>query len=486
MKRILIGNFLLRLGVHSIERVAGLVVVPILIARIGVDGYGYYGLANGIILLFVNILCLRFTMAMIRFYPGERGMAGDVIAAGFLYWLGFASVTGAVVAIAPAQLAELAFADSAKQSLLVLSVAVGLLTTLYEFVTATLRAENRFVLMSGVEAGERLLFIGGCVLALWLWQPTVELVLLVLLGGTILRLGVMSYPSLRGLRLRQPDARLFGSMLLFCLPFLPYLASVWIIERSPFFFVAQKLGPESTGILMLAFTLASVLAAVTSPLQTTLFPMLSRAFDENRIDDVREYMSIALRMTLSFCAFGSLTLIIGTRPLLEILGIEAATPPRLLGGITCLALSLGALRQLVINLLHVEKKTASLVWVAILGAGVAVASSALLLPPLGLVGPAAGMAAGTLVQVFAMTRYASMSLVAAPTRGYAAALTISLLAAVGIQLLCLQFGAQIYFAGFLVSIGVFVVGHYFLGGLSDPERQALRLRLHSMRGRASG
>jgi O-antigen/teichoic acid export membrane protein len=486
MKRILIGNFFLRLGVHFIERVAGLVVVPILIARIDVDGYGYYGLANGVILLFVNILCLRFTMAMIRFYPGDRGEAGSVVMAGLLYWVGFAAFTSAAVAIAPARMAELAFADPGKQMLLVLSVAAGLLTTLYEFVTATLRAENRLALMSGVDAGERLLFIGGCVLALWIWQPTVELVLIVLIAGTTLRLAVMSYPALRGLKLRLPDARLFGSMLLFCLPFLPYLASVWLIERSPFFFVAQRLGAESTGILMLAFTLASVLAAVTSPLQTTLFPMLSRAFDQNRVEDVREYMSIALRMTVSFCAFGSLTLVIGTRPLLEILGIEAATPPRLLGGVMCLALSLGALRQLVINLLHVEKKTASLVWVAIVGAGVAAATSALLLPPLGLVGAAAGMAAGTLVQVIAMTRYASMRLVAVPTRGYLFALAASLLAALVIQLVCLQFGARIYLVGVCVSTVVVAISHFLLGGVSDAERQALRARLDSMRGKALG
>jgi O-antigen/teichoic acid export membrane protein len=486
MKRLLIGNFFLRLGVHFVERVAGLVVVPILIAQIGVSGYGYYGLANGVILLFVNILCLRFTMAMIRFYPGTRAEAGPVMAAGFLYWLGFTAVTAGVIAMAPARLAELAFADPGKQLLLVLSVAVGLLTTLYEFVTATQRAENRFGLMSAVDAGERLLFIGACVLALWWWKPTVELVLLVLLAGTTLRLGVMLYPSLRGLKLRLPDPQLFRSMLIFCLPFLPYLASVWLIERSPFFFVAQQLGAESTGILMLAFTLASVLAAVTSPLQTTLFPMLSRAFDSNRIDDVREYMSIAIRMTLSFCAFGSLTLIIGTRPLLDLLGIAAATPPRLLGGLMCLAMTLGAMRQLVINLLHVEKKTASLVWVAILGAAVAAVLATVLLPSLGLTGAAASMAAGTGVQVAAMMRHASLRLVAVPTRGYMFALTTSLLVALGIQLLCLQFSGGIYLAGLCLSAVAFALGHYLLGGLSDGERQALHLRLASARNKPAG
>lgn len=479
MKRVLISNFLLRLSVHFVERVAGLVIVPILIAHIGVDGYGYYGLANGVVLLFTNILCLRFTMAMVRFYPGSRDTAGSVMAAGLLYWLVFTAATAGVIAIAPSRLAELAFADAGKVNLLLLAVSTGLLITLYEFVTATLRAENRFALMSAVDAGERILFIAACLLAFGVWQPTVEVVLFVLLMGTALRVLSLIYPSFRDVRFRLPQTTLFKAMLLFCLPFLPYLASVWIIERSPFFMVAQQLGHESAGTLMLAFTLASVLAAVTSPLQTTLFPMLSRAFDQGRIADLREYMSIAMRLTLSACVFGTLTLLIGTRPLLSILGIEAVAPSTLLGATLCLAVSLGAMRQLVINLLHVEKKTASLVWIAVLGATIAAATSALLLPRLGLVGAAMGMVAGTGAQVLAMTRRVSANLVSLPTRAYALALTASAAVAIGIQLLTLRSSDVVYIGGVLSSGIAFAVCHGVLGGISNSEKEAIRLRVIS-------
>src|SRR5687768_6523296 len=173
MKLLLIGNFLMRLGVHFVERLAGIVIVPILIAKIGVEGYGYYGLANGVILLFVNIICLRFTMAMIRFYPGPRAEAGPVIVAGLLYWVAFSVVTVLVIVMAPAKLSSLTFADPSKTGLLLLAAGVGLLTTFYEFITATLRAENRLVLLSGVDASERILFIAGCLLAFWIWQPSV-------------------------------------------------------------------------------------------------------------------------------------------------------------------------------------------------------------------------------------------------------------------------------------------------------------------------
>src|SRR5687768_9497412 len=155
MKKALLNNFILRLGVHFIERLSGLIIVPILITHVGVEGYGLYGLASGVIMLFVNIICLRFTMAMIRFYPGSRAAAGQTIAAGLLYWCVFSTVTVLVLLIAPQALAELLFADGTKTRLLFLSVGVGLISTLYEFASVTLRAENRFVGLSVIDAAER-------------------------------------------------------------------------------------------------------------------------------------------------------------------------------------------------------------------------------------------------------------------------------------------------------------------------------------------
>ena len=479
MKRLLIGNFLLRLGVQFVERVAGLVIVPVLIVRIGVDGYGFYGLANGVILLFVNIICLRFTMAMIRFYPGSRDKAGSVVVAGFSYWLLFAVISVVVVAAMPATLSSLAFADPGKASLLMLAVCAGLLTTFYEFLTATLRAENRLMLMSAVDAGERLLFVGACIVALSVWEPSVEMVLGILCAGTALRIALLLYPSLRGLKFEAPSLSLFRSMLLFCLPFLPYLASVWLIERSPFFIVAREWGAESAGILMLAFTLASILAAVTIPLQTTLFPMLSRAYDDNRIDDVRAYMSIALRMTISFCVFGTLTLVVGTDPLLALLQIQESAPPRLLGAAMCLVITLGAFRQLVINLLHIEKKTASLIWIAVAGAVLAAVAAVVLPPAFGLIGAALAMALGTAVQVIGMARKASLSLVEPPSAGYLRSIAASTLAALAIQLVAMHAGNWIYVGGIVVSGLVFLLLHYSFGGLTPSEKMAVEARISS-------
>src|SRR5688572_28976162 len=130
MKRVLLSNFLLRLGTQFVERLVGLVIVPILIANVGVDGFGYYGLANGVMLFFVNIASLRFTLAMSRFFPRQRPEAGGVVVAGLVYWTAVSAIAGLVLALASDRLAQSVFGDADQVRLIVLAVCAGLLMTL--------------------------------------------------------------------------------------------------------------------------------------------------------------------------------------------------------------------------------------------------------------------------------------------------------------------------------------------------------------------
>lgn len=475
MKRVLLNNFFLRLGVHFVERVSGLIVVPILITHVGVGGYGLYGLASGVIMLFVNIVCLRFTMAMIRFYPGARAAAGQTMAAGLLYWCAYSTASMLLLLIAPETLAALLFADATKTRLLFLSVGVGLLSTLYEFASATLRAENRFVGLSIIDAAERVFFVLGCLLVFSLGGASVEAALWVLGAGNAVKLAAVLGPSLRGVKFELPSGRLLRDMFLFCIPFLPHLSAIWLIERAPFFFVAQDLGDRATGVLTLAFTIGSILAAIVYPLQTTLFPMLSRAHDEGKPEDLRELMSVALRLTLSCAVFGTLSLTLGAKPLIELLNIDEALPPAALIFAMCLAFSMSALRQLATNLVHVEKRTAVLWWIAPLSAGVAVATTLFLLGRIGLLGAAIGMIVGTGVQALATLRCVTPGLAPRLSRKYLITLILMAAAALAMQWVCVMLGPVAYVIGLVASAVLFAWGHYALGGLTEAERAAVNV-----------
>ena len=480
MKLVLLSNFLLRLGTHFVERLVGLIIVPILIANVGVNGFGYYGLANGLILFFVNIASLRFTMAMIRFFPRQRSEAGPVIVAGLVYWTAISAISGLVLALASDHLAQSIFANAEQERLLVLAACAGLLTTFYEFVSVTLRAENRFGVVSAADVAERVLFLIGCVLAFTADYTTVEAVVYLLIGTTALKIIVVTAPSLAHVRFGVPSLPQWREMFAFCLPFIPHLAGIWLIERGSFFIVALEMGSEPTGIYTVAFTLAALLSAVIFPLQATLYPMLSRAYDEGRAEDLQELTQLALRITLSFTVFATITLTIGARPVLSLLDIGEATPPRLLLLLMCLAFIATAVRQIVMNMLHVEKRTYVLLWTAPLGALAAALCFVLLIAPMGLVGAATGVLVGTSVQVAAILLLGPKHLLAAPSRRYMTALLGSALGALVVQLIAVRFRELTYVLGVALSAFFYGVTHYYWGALTPDERLAIRTKLKAI------
>jgi O-antigen/teichoic acid export membrane protein len=266
-------------------------------------------------------------------------------------------------------------------------------------------------------------------------------------------------------------------MFAFCLPFIPHLAGIWLIERGSFFFVALEMGSEPTGIYTVAFTLAALLSVVIFPLQSTLYPMLSRAYDEDRVEDLQELTQLALRLTLSFAVFATISLTIGARPMLSLLDIGEATPPRLLLLLMCLAFIAAAVRQIVMNVLHVEKRTYVLLWTAPLGALAAALCFVLLIAPMGLLGAATGVLVGTGVQLAAMLRLVPKHLLAAPSRRYVTALLGGALGALVVQLIAVRFGELPYVLGVALSAFLYGVTHYSWGALTLDEKLAIRARL---------
>lgn len=473
-KRLLLKNYLMRFGVVLVERTAGLIIVPVLITNVGLNGYGYYGLASNIVLVFTNVICLRFPMAMIRFYPHDRQQAGPVIAAGILFWAAIAGISVVALTFDAGGLASAVLANPEKARLLVLATVVGLLTTLYEFATVTLRAENRFGVLSIVDTGERILFVGLCLLMFYAGQKTVESVMLLLVATAILRIALVLAPSLRGVHWRLPERALLRAMFMFCLPFLPHLASVWLIERIGFFLVAQRLGENATGLLTVTFTLAALLLAVVMPLQTTLYPMLTRAHDQGRSQTIRELTSSALRFALSVGTLGTISLYIGAQHVFAILNIDEAVPEAGLLLLMCLAFVMSAVRQIIINLLHINKDTRSLVWISPVGALAALLVALNSIDTFGLTGAALAILAGTTLQTAAMAWRAPSGQIGYPSNAFYLALLLGSVVVIAVQTAAGYFGHWPYIIGAILSAIAYLAVLYRFGAATTEEREALR------------
>ena len=478
-KRQLASNYLLRFGVVFTSRLAGFVIVPLLIACLGVSGYGYYSLALSMALIFPSILSLRLHSAVIRFFPKTREAAGAVVVVGLGYWLLLALLSFAVLAIAGDALAEYVFRTSGLTTLLVLAVALGLGTILYEFVSVTLCAENRFGLISVVDAAERVIFVVCCCLLLLVGHGSV-VVVLGLLAATMLGKVLAVCPgSLKGIHWSWPDWRLVRKMVLFSLPFLPHLVSLWVMQRSAFFYIAEVSGAEAVGTFGIAFTLANLVLAVALPIQTVLYPMIREAFDDGQDGLVKELLSTTVRGVLLVGVFGTISLCLGVTHAFELMSMRAAAPQWSFLLVLSLASILAALRQVLINLIRIGMNTKVMAVISPLGALVCVSFYLLFLDRIGILAAALGLLLGTAVQFGAICTQVPRHLLPLPPRRFLFALTCSGAAAALIQWAAGAVGPWPFVLGLLLSSIAFSGGIFWLGGITDTERRTMWHMLYS-------
>lgn len=472
-KGILFRNYFLRFGTVLVERLSGFILAPLLIANIGVAGYGEYGLASGVMLIYVTVLSLRFPMAMIRFFPDRRDQSGDVLVAGLAFWLLITLVSGLVLLLAPATMSRLAFGSDAKQLLLILASSAALLLVLYEFVSFSFRAESRFGLLSVTDAGERIVFLGLCVLLFARGYRNIEAVIGLLVVTSFTKVAIVLVPSLHGVKCKLPTGALVRRMFTFCLPFLPHLASIWLIERSAFFLMARQGDTEAVGFLTLSFTLAAILLSINAPLQTTLYPLLRRYYDDEKYEDVRELINASLRFASVIGVFGIVSLVFGTTHLLRLFGIGHAQPPVSLIFILAAAFLVGSVRQVVINVLHISHNTQALIWISPLGAVVSVLTGWALVGQQGPTGAGVAILLGTLVQTVAMFAISPKYCIGLPDFAFHRTMLFATMVAIVIQYLADEAGSSIYWVGFVASGLLYLTLLWAGGGLTRSEKNKI-------------
>jgi O-antigen/teichoic acid export membrane protein len=472
-KRKLASNFCLRFGVTCVEKVAGVILLPLLVARLGVKSYGYYALVMSLALLYGSVLTLRLPLAVIRFYPERRERAGPVVLLGLIYWALVALGTMTAFVLFREPIAAYAFGRPGMTKLLGASIALGLAAMLYEFTTVTLRAENRFRFLSLIDSSERILYVAIIAVVAWLGFASVEAVCAILLIMTTAKLLAAVSHAVKGLRWSLPDRDLAAKMFLFSLPYLPFLASTWLVEQSSFFYIQRIAGPVAVGTFAVAYSFAGVLASAMGPLQTVLYPLVRKAYDSGDHAQGKELLTMTLRIILFIGVFGTVSLAIGVDHIFHLLAIRSAVPDRflLIGLSTGITLTL--IRHVFVTIANLEMNTRILAWTTPLVAVASVPAYLVLIRSFGVDGAALAFVLAALVQTVVLGWHVPQSLLPVPTRHYFFSLVLSVSVAGVVQWFFALFGVGSYLIGLLLSSMLLVVVAYWSGGLTGEEKATL-------------
>jgi O-antigen/teichoic acid export membrane protein len=175
---------------------------------------------------------------------------------------------------------------------------------------------------------------------------------------------------------------------LFSIPSVPAGLMMWVLASSDRFFITHFLDLTQTAIYSCSYLLAGMIGLFYTPIVYVLFPTISKAWEQNRKDDVKSYLeySTKLFLLLSIPAAVGLTLL--SQPILKII----TTSQYLAGWQLILLVSIGTiffgLYQINVFLIYLAKKTKLIPLAAGMATLVNVGINYALVPKIGILGGA--------------------------------------------------------------------------------------------------
>lgn len=374
-------------------------LLPIITKTLGTYDYGLWAQINIIVSLVSSVALMGLSMGFVRFLSSETDR--KMIREALYSILFFVAISGflasLLVYIFAGPLATVVFKDpeatyfiQAGSALILLTVVESI--SLYYF--RVFRQIKKYSYFTLLETFGKLFFILvliklgygllGVIVATLLVQSFIFLISLVTI---VLQIG-FTIPRFTHIK----------EYLQFSFPLTPSALVTWVTASSDRFLVTYFLGLGSAGIYSAAYSIGTLIQLLVTPLQVILLPELSKLFDEDKLDQVKIYLSNSLRYFLIITVPAVFGLSALAKPLLGIF-----TTPDFLSGwlvIPIVALSglLAGVFQIFVNIMFLVKETKSATYINIIAAVSNVLLNLLLIPSIGFI----GAALSTLISYFLM------------------------------------------------------------------------------------
>lgn len=260
----------------------------------------------------------------------------------------------------------------------------------------------------------------------------------------------------------------------FSLPLTPNSLVRWITESSDRYMVTYFLGLGSVGVYSAACSIGSLIQLFVSSLQLILLPELSKLFDENKMDEVRIYMSHSLRYFLLISIPAVFGLSALAKPLLGILTTDDFLSGWVVIPIIAFSGLLAGIFQIFVNTMLLIKQTKTTTYINVVAAVSNVLINLLLIPSIGIV----GASLSTLFSYFLMAVLCMhISLKHFKLDFYLHDIAKSVLSSVVMYLFASYFAISSIIELFeIAGIGVliYLVMMFLVGGFTDHELSLIR------------
>lgn len=374
-------------------------LLPIITKTLGTSDYGLWAQINIIVSLASSVALMGLSMGFVRFLSSETDR--KIIREAVYSILFFVAISGFLVSLLvyvfAEPLATIVFKDPKATYFIQAGSALILLTVVesislyyfrvfrqikkYSYFTLFETFGKLFLILALIKMGYGLL---GVIVATILVQSSIFLISLAII---VLQIG-FTIPKFNHIK----------EYLQFSFPLTPSALIMWVTASSDRFLVTYFLGLGYAGIYSAAYSIGTLIQLLVSPLQIILLPELSKLFDENKLDQVKIYLSSSLRYFLLITIPAVFGLSALAKPLLTIFTTQDFLSGWLVIPIVALSGLLAGIFQIFVNIMFLVKETKSTTYINIIAAASNVLFNILLIPSIGII----GAALSTLISYFLM------------------------------------------------------------------------------------
>jgi len=367
-------------------------LLPIITKTLGTYDYGTWAQISITVSLLSPLALLGLQMAFVRFLAAEKDVAR--IREVFFSIFFFVFFTGMLVSV----LVFALFGDITTSyyikagSFLILLSAIDQISLFYFRIS---RQIHVFGLLSLFQSLGRLFLVLALLLAgfglLGVIGATLIVQVCIVLFSLILVIRQIGFaiPRFEGL----------GEFIKYGTPLTPNSLIRWITDSSDRYIVGIFLGLSAVGIYSAAYAIGSLVHLFITPIQFILFPELSRLYDEERVDDVRNYLSSSLRYFLLIAIPAVVGLTVLAKPVLMILTTPAFAAGSIVIPFIALSGLFGGVFQIIINITFLVKKTQFNLFIHVIAAVANLVLNVALIPFIGILGAAIATLASYILMV---------------------------------------------------------------------------------------
>lgn len=452
-----------------------IVTLPALTKTYSSEIYGIWTQVNVTVGLLLTIVTLQFMTAVVRFLAGEEDKAKRLHSIGTMLYTILIVIFLILVAgnLWASQISFYIFGDYDYAIFVRLALLLACAEALYAFFISYLRAQGKIKKLSilrVVLSASKM----GCIVVLALSGLTlqwiiasmvfVDLIFVLYVLFTIIREDGFPVPNFAGLR----------GFLAFSIPQIPVGILAWIMNASDRYFITHFLNLSETGIYASSSSLAGLIAVFYFPIGYVLFPVVSKAWEQNRKTDTKKYFEYSTRLFLTLAIPATVGLSLVSQPVLRIL----ATSEYLAGIRLVLLLAISQIFMGIFEInnyiIYLVKKTKWLPLMIVISAGISIGLNYFLIPYIGITGAAISKIAAYFVLAAIVTIWVRNSISYSINLKYIGKVLMATL----MMALCLYFlkidGIVGVVLSLITALAVFGITMFFMKAFTEQDKRLLK------------